>query len=276
MKRKPAILVLLATVLLVIGIGHFTHDFQPLGDAALSDPPRLLSGRSFREVVPDETLRIAEEPLLDYVARVNRLVHETTYNTHPRDFSLPIITRVLASVADPWIDFDWDQGLFGARFVGGYCHQRAIELANILRENGIDDAWAYGLNGHVVTRFSDEGGAVYLVDPDYGAGPFRYDADDAVVEAELMKSYGDALIPTDWSRNILAMVRDRQTNEFYYSQEHFDHLIARRDRLHRTAAFIAGSMVILGLGMLWLGLRGLTSGSRREGAFSHLFRKPLS
>lgn len=98
----------------------------------------------------------------------------------------------------------------------GLCHQRAYILAKILVENDVD-AYSFGLNGHVVTRY-EWAGDTYFVDPDYGIGPFKLDEN---FEQTLLEAYG-SVGNAKTARKVANMYLSEKNNDYYYSMAYLD------------------------------------------------------
>ncbi|MDX8520159.1 hypothetical protein [Mesorhizobium dulcispinae] len=125
--------------------------------------------------IADTVLDITEgESQLGYVKRVTDVVHLSTFNCQPTEFSLSWLERI----------FLWLSGspslfvegiLVKDRFTCGFCHQRVFLVRQALQRNGITSD-LFGLNGHVVARVNIDR-KQYYTDPDYGVGPFPAAAD---------------------------------------------------------------------------------------------------
>lgn len=250
--------VAICVFLIISGSAHFFHAYQPPGD-----PKGSLAGfhyiaeRRFADIEAAEMTRRVNEGELGYVTRINEMVHQSTYHCNPTDYSLSAVefaTSRLMKVLG--FRFDWRQGLFGERMLCGFCHQRAIILARVLESNGIPAA-AFGLNGHVVTLVQLEG-AEYLVDPDFGALPYRYDVDDRSLRAGFDASYAN--VGFDDMDNIFEMVASREDNELYYSPEYLDGIQVNREILFSLAPYVAAIFIVFGV----IGLSAflLNNGSR--------------
>ena len=236
---------------LSLGLHHLTYAPQvPVVGSGIPGY-HSLAGEPLSDMPAQAFLRTDREPALRYTARISSMVHLATYHCDPRDFRFSLISKVVELWMSTTVNFDWDQGLLESP-VCGYCHQRAIVVANILRENGMDDAWAYSLNGHVVTRFTDEDGNAYLVDPDYGAGPFLYDSADEDLERDMRAVYQSAVF--DNTDVLIDMVLSRKDNSPYVTAEHFDEVIENRKVLYGVADGLAYLMLAIGLffgGVVW-------------------------
>jgi hypothetical protein len=86
----------------------------------------------------------------------------------------------------------WDDSLFGAGMLCGLCSQKSITLSLLLNENGVRNARAYGVNGHVIVKFNTTTERTYLVDPDYGKAPYRTPADPEAFKAIVRDTYKDS------------------------------------------------------------------------------------
>lgn len=246
MKSVLGLALPMMAALAVTGLGasHLLHREQSPVSAAAPLPGYFgLAGGTLADVPEEQFPRRAQESAARYSARMNQLVHSATYHCEPQDFQLSMLTRLTARMMTR--DFDWPQGLIDrSELVCGYCHQRAIVLANILREfGGIADAWAYSVNGHVLVKFSDKT-AAYLIDPDYGVGPFRYDAPDDEVRAEMRAVYRAAIY--DNTDMLIEMVLSRRDNFPYVSAEHFDMVLQNRRALRAAANAAAWALLAIG------------------------------
>ncbi|TGQ50944.1 hypothetical protein EN836_26575 [Mesorhizobium sp. M1C.F.Ca.ET.193.01.1.1] len=131
------------------------------------------------------------ESKLAYVKRVTDIVHLSTFNCQPSDFSLSWLDRIFLALSGNPSVFS-DGVLVKDRFVCGFCHQRAFLVHQALQRNGIESD-VFGLNGHVVARVSIEG-KQYYTDPDYGVGPFAArpeSLEDVVRSTYLLAASGD-------------------------------------------------------------------------------------
>ncbi|UCI07153.1 hypothetical protein [Mesorhizobium sp. B1-1-8] len=142
--------------------------------------------------IADSALDITEgESQLGYVKRVTDVVHLSTFNCDPTEFSLSWLDRL----------FLWRSGnpsafaegmLVKDRFTCGFCHQRAFLVHQALKRNGIASD-VFGLNGHVVTRVNIDG-KQYYTDSDYGVGPFPAAAEtleETVRNTYSLSAWGD-------------------------------------------------------------------------------------
>ncbi|MDX8514957.1 hypothetical protein [Mesorhizobium captivum] len=120
--------------------------------------------------IPGNALDITGgESKLSYVKRVTDVIHLSTFNCQPNDFSLSWLDHIFLILSGNPNVFS-DGVLVKDRFACGFCHQRAFFVHQALQRNGIESD-VFGLNGHVVARLSIEG-KQYYTDPDYGVGPF--------------------------------------------------------------------------------------------------------
>ena len=101
-------------------------------------------------------------------ARLNRQVFESFYHCNYRETSRLIDDFAVMPISDAFNQV----GLLLPENLCGYCHQASYILARALTDNGIS-AWPIGLNGHVVTLV-DLGNRRWILDPDFGLGPFQY------------------------------------------------------------------------------------------------------
>lgn len=65
----------------------------------------------------------------------------------------------------------------------GLCSQRAFWLSEILRRHGTE-AQLLGLDGHVIAIVQEPSGRHWVLDPDYGVGPFLVDIESADAMAQ--------------------------------------------------------------------------------------------
>jgi len=146
---------------------------------ALIDPVSGFDDRRF-ERLPGETD-------LAYATRATALVHAAIYHCQYLDFDQTWMTALVARFFPAF--FSRDVGILDpAGLRCGFCHQVAFVLAEILARNGIDTAQAWGLIGHVVTRFEIDGMS-YCTDPDYGVGPFPTPWDDPEILERIVTAY---------------------------------------------------------------------------------------
>lgn len=246
-------------LLCIAGTTHFFQVHQSSGDARTPSYTGV-TGRHLSEVSEAELKIGSREPPLHFASRINMLVHTTTYHCAPSDYAFSPIERLAI-----WADLpsamgsEWSEGPTSrAQLRCGYCHQQAIALAQILRKNGFD-AWAYGLNGHVVTRV-DLGGAIYILDPDYGVPPFRYNVFGDIFQ-ETIKAYETSVVmpgqpsPPDTSpgdraltpEQIASFVASTDDNQFYSTPEHWDAIDAARKSFKRDTNIIALMLILIGI-----------------------------
>lgn len=146
--------------------------------------------------------RKADETDLAFTERAMRTIHRATYHCEARQNSQTLAATLAASRAPETSTFGYlDPSILRC----GFCHQRAFLLTETLRRGGITNARTFGLNGHVVTlvRIGD---ASYMVDPDFGVGPIKYESTSyastavshysTVTDAEMVKHLTDGAFST--------------------------------------------------------------------------------
>ena len=240
----------ICVAVIVVGILHFFHSYQALGNPRGKIPGyHYISEQRFANIGAAEMARAPGEGTLGYVARMNQLVHLSTYHCNPTDYSLSVVESVTSALMNlVGYRFDWRQGLFDERMLCGFCHQRAIILSRLLEKQGLS-AMAYGVNGHVVTLLHLEDGAEYLVDPDYGAPPYRYDVSNSVLRQGFDASY--AQTPFRKVDHVFQMVASRDDNQLYLTPDHIAEVQADREVMFRLAPFVAYVFIIGGaLGLI--------------------------
>lgn len=137
------------------------------------------------------------EAPLDYAQRINQLVHFSTYHCGAHEAELGPVSSLVAGrfFAEGLLDFD--------RFECGLCHQRAYMLTKVLDHPGIENAIVLAFEGHVVVSAHVEGHQ-YLIDPDYGVGPIKWDVSQSDRLAAVIAAYSAiAWADVDLVRDIL-------------------------------------------------------------------------
>ncbi len=249
--------------LLALGLSHFLHERQISLDSGTVDVHGVenVLGPSLPKVDMARFARFEEEPVLSYVERASDLLHTSTYACFPKDFSLSWAEGLLSKFLGEE-QFQWPEGIFGRELVCGFCHQRAITLSMIVRENGVRDAWAYGMSGHVVVKFRDDMGKEYLVDPDYGVSPFPLLREPEKF-AQLVRDKYSSFNNTN---DVVRIVTSLDDNSDNYSYEWAKTVLNARKDLFQKANLLALGIVLAGAGMFGLSaalaIRGKHSSSK--------------
>ena len=140
-------------------------------------------------------------------------------------------------------------------------------LSRTLRENGID-AFVYGLNGHVVTVFS-EGNSQFIVDPDYGIGPWEVNISSPVAMSQLAsKKYAwltdrFGMGGTFQYKTITDAYRTTEDDVEYMSSEFMDRLAEKQTKVLDAASVTIKVLPAIGLILFALGLVSITRKHRR-------------
>jgi hypothetical protein len=243
MKSNYLAMGALGALLLAIGASHFFHEYQPRGRETGSPIPgyTFIPGATLAELPPSAFARLDGEKDIDYVARMTTLVHLSTYHCEPweHQLSLPgmIVQNAMAAVGrDP----QFYQGLILKRTLRcGFCSERAIALSRILSHHGIE-SHAHGLNGHVASIFTVDG-VEYLADPDYGVGPFAYNAP----AADLREIYLSSSIP-ELIDLVVPIIADRTDDYPYFEPSYLDGLKKLRRVFYGAASTLAAVTALLG------------------------------
>ena len=193
--------------------------------------------------LPDTAFdRLSGEDDRSLMARLNTLVHKSTWHCKPTDYELSTIEQRVYGIMDEPRMFQ-DGILVRERFTCGFCHQRASLLVQSLVANDIDAA-VFGLNGHVVVRAELPDEILYF-DPDYGVGPINGSTESILNSYEPMP-YGNP-------QSILAMYQSTNDNA-YYSKERLNYEISAQRRLFQEADQIALDKALTSLSFLLLAL----------------------
>ncbi len=254
--RSALLTLCLGAGLLALGGAHFLNERQVIsGEAGIPGFGHII-GAPLPEVEQRLFIRANDEPVVPYVQRVNALIHTSTYHCQPGNFSLSWIEGGLSQLRGRK-QFGWDEGILGPELLCGFCSQRALTLALILDDNGIRDARAYGLNGHVVVRFADDTGKEYLVDPDYGEGPYPLLSDPSAFKALVRQTYEDS--PFDNTETLVQIISSREDDYEYNNPAWTRRVVAARQDLFLAADNLAGTLCGLGAVLLvisaWSALR---------------------
>jgi hypothetical protein len=232
--------------LLVLGSAHFLHERQQESTESTMHGVTSAVGFRLSTIDASELARHAGENTISYADRTNTIVHNATFHCLPTQFSLSwaeiLFSKVLGEKR-----FAWSEGPFGNELVCGFCHQRAITLAMILRDNGIHDAWAFGLNGHVAVKFADAG-TDYLVDPDFGVSPYPLLTDKPALENIVREKYSGYNNIED----LVKIISSLDDDEAYGSPEWAKNIRDARDFLFLVADLNAGAVTTLGASFLFL------------------------
>jgi hypothetical protein len=228
---------LVSAVLLGLSAEHFLHD--------LSDPPRV--GRPnydfatlpyLRDSRPPQ--RLSGERALAYASRLNRYVHRSTYHCH---YTSPGSRSILERYLLPETLFP--QGsLDRSRFECGQCGQRSWLLVEYLDRAGIPSR-ILGVKGHVVVLVGD-----YVLDPDFGVGPFLY-SDETTARAAYAQAPQDGV-------DYAALIASRADN-FFYDMAEMRRLDRAQARAYRAVDAVAALMALIALLSLWTSLRSKTA-----------------
>lgn len=128
-----------------------------------------------------------EESVLGWSRRISSMVHLTTSHCAPEPTNLSWVEKYLH---ERWPDSAslFSEGvLVRSRFYCGYCHQRAYFVHEALVDEGISSE-VFSLEGHVVVRFW-VAGEIFVLDPDYGIGPFRWSDDEQELLTRVRREY---------------------------------------------------------------------------------------
>ncbi len=247
-RRNPllmvgVVLVCLPIVANVLWIPPTPNVYPPIPGYSYATEPRLSSLGDHR------LARRSDESLLKFSGRMTDVVHFATYNCLPDQIGQSWWTYTVHKLGL----LQEEQGLLSLlSFRCGFCHARAFILAAALRQGGIADATALGINGHVVTFFhiNDE---QYVADPDFGIHPFILPSDPAAIQEVVEKNY----IPIVRSHNILTVAT---VSDLYESVEDnrlysFEYLANIRDSQDEVLAWqrpIEVSVSLLGFAMVGL------------------------
>lgn len=244
--------------LIISGSAHFFHAYHSPGDLGGGLASfHYIAERRLADIDAADVTRRVNEGELGYVTRINEMVHQSTYHCNPTDYGLSAVELATSGLMKVLgFRIDWRQGLFGEGMLYGFCHQRAIILARMLESNGIPAA-AFGLNGHVVTLVHLEG-AEYLVDPDFGALPYRYDVDDRSLRARFDASYAN--VGFDDMDNIFEMAAGQEGNGPYYSPEYLGEIQVSREILFSLVPYVSPIFIVFG--MIGLSAFLMNNGSR--------------
>jgi hypothetical protein len=227
-----------------LAITHFTHEHQSLGNPDGRAGKSYIPGMEITEISKDELIRKENETILNFVERLNKLVHISTYKCHPKDFKFSFIEEtVLYFFEKINLTIDLDQGpLEIDKFRCGLCHQRAYLLATLLNENKIK-ATAFGIYGHVVTAFTLNNHVVFIADPDYGVGPFEYSNDDMELRNTVTNTYKSF----SKQQSIIEMYTTRENNRPYLHPDYLNEIKVKRQLLYKISDFTGYLLIILGL-----------------------------
>ena len=244
-------------------------------DEALWQPPPSSSGSNFpgysfsttERLIGWDDLRLrrgADEAPLEFAARANQEIYRAVY--HCRDISGSTwASKRLGAL-----------GLFGFAEHGvlspqylqcGFCSQVSYVLSRVLRENDID-AFVYGLNGHVVTVFS-EGDSQFVADPDYGIGPWKVNissSDSMSQTASVNYSWLPERFGVAGERTFKVITdayRTTEDNVQYMSSEFMDGLAEKQTKVLDAASVAIPAFPVIGLIFLALGLVSITRKHRR-------------
>ena len=213
----------------------------------------------------DQRLRRgADETPVEFAARANQEIFSAVY--HCRDIS-----------GSTWASQRLGAlGLFGFAEHGvlspqylqcGFCSQVSYLLSRTLRNNGID-AFVYGLNGHVVTVFS-EGDSQFIADPDYGIGPWEVNISNSESMSKLASANYTWL--TDRFGVKMAGQYKAVTNAYgttednvqYMSPEFMDRLAEKQTKVLDAASVAIFVLPAMGLFLFAFGLVSITRKHRR-------------
>lgn len=146
-----------------------------------------------------------------------------------------LVKRVLGS--ERLYGFYWPErqgGLAIEITLCGLCHQTAYFLAKILADNGVPST-AFGLNGHVVTRYEWQG-EVFYIDPDFGVGPFE--AGDSLKKS-IEIAYAQ-VADKEKVNQVVAMYLSEGNNGPYYSMGYLN-----RYALSQRVSFYLQGVILL-------------------------------
>jgi len=109
-----------------------------------------------------------DESEIDFARHVNLEISNAYYHC---DY---LATSNLIDKVASWRSKTYKEvGFLAPNRACGLCHQAAYILARTLTLNGLN-ATPLGLNGHVVVLLESDGHS-YILDPDFGVGPFVYE-----------------------------------------------------------------------------------------------------
>lgn len=140
----------------------------------------------------ERLLRRRGEFIGGYAWRANLEVFRATYHCNYQQTGHSLAAYAIARWRPEQLPSIRQSGYLHPRILQcGFCHQRAFILASALRRNGAENAHVLGVNGHVVAAY-DYNGDTYIVDPDYGVGPFKLDRSPegaAIRERQVAEAY---------------------------------------------------------------------------------------
>lgn len=181
-----------------------------------------------------------DESVHSWAFRLNRSIYEGTAHCDPSEFDMTWLEAALAWLID---DELFDHGiLLRERFACGFCHQRAYLLSEQLRTQGVETK-LLGLVGHVVATFSD-GVQTYVVDPDYGVGPFVFDDTSRDSAFRTVQSAYDSY-DTDVRTLLSGLYVSLENNGSYKSNEYLDRIRDRQRRFFPYAENLSWLLLML-------------------------------
>ncbi len=244
-------------------------------DAALWQPPPSSSGSNFpgysfsttERLIGWDDLRLrrgADEAPLEFAARANQAIYSAVY--HCRDISGS--TWASSRLGALGLFGFAEHGVLSPQYLQcGFCNQVSYVLSRVLRENDID-AFVYGLNGHVVTVFS-EGDSQFVADPDYGIGPWEVNISSPVSMSQ-SASANYAWLPDRFGvagartfKIITDAYRTTEDNVEYMSSEFMDRLAEKQTKVLDAASVAIPAFPVIGLIFFALGLVSITRKHRR-------------
>lgn len=218
---------------------HLTHEHQTIPD-----------GMSLSTLEPQDLEMSESETRLDFAARLNSAVHDSTYHCLPEEFSLSWIERLTDRYLGALVNLQWSEGLVGDDMICGFCHQRSITLAKVMRDKGFDDAWSFGVIGHVVLKFSIDG-RDYIADPDYGVDPFLLPSSTDEIFAAVHNAYSRF----DNAGEIAGMFASVENNQSYHSPRSFQKIERNRAFFFVIANAIATLLIGTGAALIYCAFR---------------------
>ena len=239
-------------------------------DEARWQPPPTSSGVNFPGYSFSTTARLigwddlrlrrgADETPVEFAARANKAIFSAVY--HCRDISGS--TWASQRLGALGLFGFAEHGVLSPKYLQcGFCSQVSYILSRTLRENDID-AFVYGLNGHVVTVFS-EGDSQFIVDPDYGIGPWEVNISSSVSMSRLasanyawladrfeQRMVGQYKAVTDAYGNIEDDVQ-------YMSPEFMDRLADKQTKVLDAVSVVIPAFPVIALILFALGLVSIT------------------
>lgn len=238
MKKK--LIGLLGAILISLGGSYFVAASH---EAALGNQGKI-PGYSYATSPPfigwDDArlLKLGNESPLDFVMRANEAVAQAIYNCHPNPGGLKFLPGKIGKLTR-------EHGLLSATHIRcGYCHQSAYVLSRALRNNGID-AVTYGVGGHVVTLVWLDGQS-WIVDPDWGVGPFKVDVRSKEEMSQLAPSYA-TVTQVDLVGGMEKIYSNTDDDDLYYSSQYLDYIADGQDFYLRMLKLLSGLCISLGV-----------------------------